>query len=438
MAAASDTTLPDLLELNLNPSKLKSFENPGIQRKEILSFLDKSTETPTNQKMGANENSMSHKAEYGFSTRCSHSGTRPSDWAHSPIMPPVYLSTTYEVLDPANAPYDYSRSGNPTRTELELLLARLESAKYALAFSSGLGTLTTITYLLETGQHILCSDDVYGGTYRYLARCVSRMGIETSFVDGRNHADWEKNFRQGKTKLVWIETPTNPMMKLIDIEAISKLIKRLDSDCIIVVDNTFITPVFQSPLRLGADIVVHSCSKYIGGHSDIIMGCLMTNNQDLHQKLSFLQNALGIVPAPFDCSQAIRSIKTLEIRVRKQTENAAKVAEFLEKQANVERVIYPGLESHPDHELAKRQCSGFGAMISFYLRTVDGGESVKFMNAIKIAHAAVSLGCVSSLIEAPALMTHGVIPVETRNQLGLTDNLIRMSVGIETLSLIHI
>lgn len=377
------------------------------------------------------ENGQQNKVEFGLSTRCSNSGTKPSDWAHSPIMPPIYLSTTFEVLEPGNSRYDYSRSGNPTRTELEAFLAKIESANFGLAFSSGLGAMTTISYLLETGQHILCSDDVYGGTFRLFSRCLSRMGLETTYVNGCDLEAWRAGFRASKTKLVWLETPTNPMMKVIDIRAVSELIKSLDPECIVVVDNTFITPVFQSPLKLGADMVVHSCSKYIGGHSDIIMGALMTNREDLFGRLKFLQNSLGIVPAPFDCSQMIRSIKTMEIRVMRQSENAAKIAAYLEAHPQIERVLYPGLASHPQFELSRRQCSGFGAMLSVYLRKEDGKEAVRLMNSVKIFHPAESLGCVCSLIEIPALMTHSVIPVETRNKLGLTDNLVRVSVGIE-------
>lgn len=374
--------------------------------------------------------SVAH-GEMGLATRLTHSGTKPTDWAHKPVMTPIYTTTTFEVEEPGFAVYDYSRSGNPTRTELEKYLANIESAKYGLAFSSGLGAVTTASFLLKAGQHILCSDDVYGGTFRLFSKCLDRMGITTTYVNGTVLENWTKNFQQGKTKIVWIETPSNPLLKIIDIQAVVKAVKKLDQDCIVLVDNTFITPVFQSPLKLGADIILHSCSKYLSGHSDIIMGALITNSTDLHEKLKFLQNSLGIVPSPHDCSLLIRSIKTLEVRVRKQTENAMEIAKYLEDHPLVESVIYPGLKSHPQHELAARQCTGFGAMVSVYLKMVKGDEPKKFVKAVNIFCLAESLGCVCSLIEIPSLMTHASVPPETRKELGLTDNLLRLSIGIE-------
>lgn len=343
----------------------------------------------------------------------------------------MYLTTTFEVREPGNAVYDYSRSDNPTRTELQRVLASIETAKYALAFSSGLGALTTVSYLLESGQNILCSDDVYGGTFRLFSRCIARMGIDTTYVDGTVVKNWVDNFKPGKTRLVWIDTPTNPTMKIIDIKSVVQEIKRLDEECIVVVDNTFITPVFQSPLKLGADMVMHSCSKYIGGHSDIIMGALMTNNTKLYEQLKFYQNSLGVVPGVFDCWLMIRSIKTLEIRVRHQTANAMKVAEFLESHKYVEGVLYPGLKSHPQHELCTRQCTGYGAMLSMYIKSTKGDEPSNFVRAVEVFRAAESLGCVCSLIEIPSLMTHASVPEENRNKLGITNNLLRLSIGSE-------
>ena len=391
--------------------------------------MHKTNSKPTN---GCNGN---HKAgsskKLGMSTRAIHSGSQPSDWAHSPIMPPLYMTTTFEVLEPGNAVYDYSRSDNPTRTELQKFFANVESAKYGLAFSSGLGAMTTASYLLESGQNILCCDDVYGGTFRLFSKCIARMGIDTTYVDGTVIENWEDNFKLGKTKMAWIETPTNPTMKVIDIAAVVGTIKKLDPDCIVVVDNTFITSVFQSPLELGADMVMHSCSKYLSGHSDIIMGALMTNSTELYNKLKFFQNALGITPSAFDCSLMIRSIKTLDVRVRAQSANAVKVAEFLEAHDKVERVLYPGLKSHPQHELAARQCSGFGGMLAIYIRLERGDEPFRLVNSVKIFHSAESLGCVCSLIEIPSLMTHASVPEEARNKLGITNNLLRLSIGIE-------
>lgn len=385
----------------------------------------------TNGKKEQNNSNGNSNKSYGLTTRATHSSTLPSEWAHSPIVPPLYLTTNYEVLEPGNAVYDYSRGGNPTRTELQKYLASLESTEYALAFSSGLGSITTLTYLLEAGQHILSCDDVYGGTFRLFSRCVSRMGIETTYVDGVELANWTKNFRVGKTKMVWIETPSNPTMKVIDVKAVVQAVKALDKECLVVVDNTFMSPVFQSPMKLGADIVMHSCTKYIGGHSDIIMGALMLNDKSLYDRLKFLQNSLGIVPGNYDCSLMIRSIKTLEVRVRQQTANAMKIAEYLEAHDKVEKVLYPGLKSHPQHELATRQATGYGAMLSVYIAAPKGDEPVKLVRAVKLFHPAESLGCVCSLIEIPALMTHASVPKDNRLKLGITDNMLRVSIGIE-------
>lgn len=384
-------------------------------------------------------------------TQIMHAGNSSSHWTYSPVMPPLYMSTTFETLEPGVAMYEYSRCDNPTRTELQRYLAALESAKHALAFSSGLGALTTVSYLLKSGQHVLCCDDVYGGTNRFFSHCSTRMGIETTFIDGVSLSNWLNAFRKGQTKLVWIETPTNPTMKIVDISNIVNHIKELDAECIVVVDNTFMSPLFQSPLKMGADIVMHSCTKYINGHSDVIMGAIMTNNEDLYKRLKFMQNALGIVPSAFDCSQVIRSIKTLDVRVRRQQSSAMLIADYLESDkcsAYVERVLYPGLKSHPQHELAEKQCSGFSGMISIYLKpsSIENGLSsdknnnkdrdasaraVKLVQSVKVFHTAVSLGCVCSLIEIPSLMTHSAIPEKVRSGLGVTDNLVRLSIGLE-------
>lgn len=346
-------------------------------------------------------------------------------------MPPIYTSTTFEVLDTNNVEYDYSRSDNPTRTELQSQLAAIESAKYALAFSSGLGAMTTMSFLLQTGQNILCCDDVYGGTFRLFSKCISRMGIDTVYVDGTKTQNWIDKFEVGKTKLVWIETPTNPTMRVIDIKDVVSAIKKLDPTCIVVVDNTFMTPVLQSPLKLGADLVMHSCSKYLSGHSDIIMGALMTNDEAIYEGLKFLQKSLGITPSVHDCSLMMRSIKTLKIRVEKQAENAMKVAQYLEAHKYVDKVYYPGLKSHPQHELSARQCAGFGGMVSVCIRTIVGDEARRFMQSVRTFHPAESLGCVCSLIEVPAFMTHSSIPKDKREELGICDNFLRLSVGIE-------
>lgn len=365
------------------------------------------------------------------STAIIHSGNPSNNWTHSPLMAPIYQSTTFETLEPGKADYEYSRCDNPTRAELERYLKTLEGAKYGLAFSSGLGALTVACYLLESGQHVLCCDDVYGGTNRFFSKCSTRMGIETTFVDGISLNNWSENFKLGKTKMVWIETPTNPTMKIVDIKEIVIMVKKLDPNCVIVVDNTFMTPVFQSPLKLGADIVMHSCTKYINGHSDVIMGALMTNDDKLYEKLKFFQNALGIVPSAFDCSQVIRSVKTLHVRVKRQADSAMKVAKYLEGHKYVERVLYPGLKSHPQHELAMKQCSGFSGIISIYVKNINNNEGVRIVQAVKVFLVAVSLGCVCSLIEVPSLMTHSGLSRELKDQLGLTDNLLRLSIGLE-------
>jgi len=367
----------------------------------------------------------------GQSTKALHSGNKSSHWTNSPVVSPLYMSTTFETLEPGQSSFEYSRSDNPTRAELERHLKSLESAEYALAFSSGLGALTTVSYLMESGQHVLCCDDVYGGTNRFFSKCATRMNIKTTFVDGTVLENWTDNFVQGKTGLVWIETPTNPTMKIMDVEKIVDAIKKLDSKCIVVIDNTFMTPIFQNPLKYGADMVMHSCTKYINGHSDVIMGCIMTNDKILYDRMKFLQNALGIVPSAFDCSQVIRSIKTLAVRVRQQSASAMKIAKHLEKHPMVERVIYPGLESHPQHSLAVKQYSGFSGMLSIYIKSIKGDEAIKMVQAVEIFHAAVSLGCVCSLIEIPCLMTHSAVPEEERIKLGITKNLIRLSIGLE-------
>lgn len=373
--------------------------------------------------------SVSKNNKYGASTRAIHSGSKADHWTHSPIIPPLYMTTTFETLQPGEAEFEYSRSDNPTRTELQRHLASLESAKFGLAFSSGLGALDAASRLVEDGDHVLCCDDVYGGTNRFFTQCSSR--IKTTFVDGILIKNWLENFKPGKTKMVWIESPTNPTMKIIDIERVVDAVKKLDPGCLVVVDNTFMTPVFQSPLKMGVDIVLHSVTKYINGHSDVIMGALMTNNEKLYAKLKFQQNALGKVPSPFDCWLVIRSIKTLHVRVESQAASAMKVAQFLEKHQFVERVLFPGLRSHPQYDLALKQYSGFGGMISIYVKDLKGDESVKIVQAVKIFHAAVSLGCVSSLIQIPSLMTHSAVAEEERIKLGMTNNLLRLSIGLE-------
>jgi len=364
-----------------------------------------------------------------FATRAIHVGQEPEQWESMAVVPPISLATTFKQDGPANFKmYEYGRSGNPTRNTLEKVLASLEGAKYGLAFSSGLGTSTSIVHLLNSGDHIVSMDDLYGGTNRYLRKVADRMNIKTTFVDATNPENVE-NAIQENTRLVWIETPTNPTLKIVDIEKVAEVVHKRDN-IILVVDNTFLSSYFQRPLELGADIVMHSLTKYMNGHTDVIMGAAMTNSEDLHNRLRFLQNAIGPVPSPFDCYLVNRSLKTLHIRMRTHMENGLAVARFLETHPCVERVIHPGLPSHPQHELAKRQCYGHSGMLSFYIK---GGldESKAFFKNLKIFTLAESLGGYESLAELPALMTHASVSPEERKVLGIGDNLIRVSVGLE-------
>ncbi|KAK2722023.1 cystathionine gamma-lyase-like [Artemia franciscana] len=363
-----------------------------------------------------------------FATRALHDGQEPEQWESRAVVPPISLSTTFKQDGPAqHRGFEYGRSGNPTRNVLEAALASLESAKYALTFASGLAATTTITQMFSNGDHIVSMDDLYGGTNRYLRQVADRLGITTTFVDAAVPENVQKAV-QPNTKLVWIETPTNPLMKLVDIGKIAKITHA--AGAILVVDNTFMSSYFQRPLELGADIVMHSLTKYMNGHSDVIMGAAMTSDEEIHKKLRFLQNAIGAVPSPFDCYLVNRSLKTLHLRMRQHMENGIKVAKFLESHPLVEKVIFPGLPSHPQHELAKKQCHGSSGMMSFYIK---GGlmESKKFFKALKIFSLAESLGGFESLAELPALMTHASVPDFQRQQLGIGDNLIRLSVGLE-------
>lgn len=367
---------------------------------------------------------------YCFETQAIHAGQDPEKWDSRCVVPPLVMSTTFKQFAPGqHAGYEYGRSGNPTRNSLEACLAPLEKAKYALTFASGLGALTTLSYLLKTGDHIVTVDDVYGGTNRFFRNCANRMGIETSFVDMTDLIQTQKAFKSN-TAMCWIETPTNPTLKLVDIRAVCDLAKRLNPSVIIVVDNTFSSAYFQNPLELGADIVLHSLTKYMNGHSDVVMGAIMLNDEELHTRMRYLQNAVGAVPSPFDCFLVNRGIKTLAPRMRHHMENGLKIAQYLSKNERILRVIYPGLESHPQHDLYKKQMKGFGGMISVYLK---GGleEASVFMNSLKLFSLAESLGGYESLIEHPALMTHASVPKEQRALLGIDDNFVRLSVGLE-------
>jgi len=368
----------------------------------------------------------------GFTTKAIHVGEEPKKMQYGDVVSPIHLSTTFakESIEEVESGYVYSRSANPTRDNLEKKLAALENAKYALAFSSGLAAETTILLsLLKKGEHVIAFDDLYGGTKRLFNRVMMRFGIGFTYVDLRDPDLFRKAIRE-ESRMVWIETPTNPLMKLADIKAISELAH--EHDLIVVVDNTFASPYFQQPLTLGADIVVHSVTKYLGGHSDVVGGAVMVSDDELHEKMRFHQNAVGAILSPFDSWLVMRGVKTLAVRMERHQYNAMKIAEYLENHRMVDKVYYPGLESHPQHELAKRQMKGFGGMLSFELR---GGleEARRFVEALEIFALAESLGGVESLIEIPALMTHASIPREERLKVGIKDSLIRVSVGIEDL-----
>ncbi|KAJ1735291.1 cystathionine gamma-lyase cys3 [Coemansia biformis] len=363
---------------------------------------------------------------YGFGTLAIHAGSKP-DPATGAVIPPLSLSTTFKQRAVGDFVYEYSRSDNPNRANLEAAIAALEHAAHGFAFSSGSATTATILNTLAPGSHVISVNDVYGGTHRYLNKVASSVGVETTFVDLAS-IDNLRDAVRDNTRIVWIETPTNPTLRLVDIAAAAEAAH--EAGLFVVVDNTFLSPYFQTPLDLGADIVVHSATKYINGHSDVVMGVAATNDDALASKIRFLQNAIGAVPSPFDCYQAQRGIKTLHLRMRQHAENAQRVAEFLEASPLVDSVIYPGLPSHPQHALARRQMRGFGGMVSFRIKG-DTHTADRFLQRTHLFTLAESLGGVESLAELPARMTHAGLAPEERAELGITDNLIRLSVGIE-------
>ena len=363
-----------------------------------------------------------------FTTKTIHEGEKPNleEGASGDVVSPVHLSTTFarKRLETATGGYEYSRSGNPTRKALETKLAAIENGRYGLAFASGLAAESTAIFsLLQPGDEILASDDLYGGTVR-LFRSFEKFNIKTRYV---NASDPEQIEPSPQTRMVWLETPTNPLLKLADIAAVKE---KAGKDVILVVDNTFASPYFQRPLDLGADISLHSVTKYISGHSDVVGGAIMTNSDELYEKLKFHQNAHGSVPAPFDCYMTMRGLKTLALRMEKHAQNALILANFLQEHDKIEQVIYPGLPGHPQYDLAKKQMGGFGGIVTF---KVKGGyqQAKTFLESLKVFALAESLGGVESLIEHPASMTHASIDKANREKIGITDNLIRMSVGIE-------
>jgi cystathionine gamma-lyase len=364
----------------------------------------------------------------GFGTRAIHAGQVP-DATTGAVMTPIYYTSTYAQAAPGvHKGFEYSRTHNLTRFALEANLASLEGGTAGLCFASGLAATSTLLQMFDTGTHVIACDDLYGGTFRLFDKVYRRLGFDFTYVDPLDGAAAVEAAIKPTTKLVWIETPTNPMLKLVDIVAVSKVCKR--HGVLLAVDNTFMTPYFQRPLELGADIVAHSMTKYLNGHSDVVGGALIVKDEKLRERLAFLQNAAGAVPSPMDSFLVMRGTKTLHIRMDRHEQNARTIAAWLATHPQVEKVIYPGLESHPQHELAKKQATGFGGMISFVL---EGGleASRKFLETCQIFTLAESLGGVESLVEHPAIMTHASVPLANRAKLGIADGFIRLSVGIE-------
>jgi len=369
-----------------------------------------------------------------FATRAIHVGVEPEKWNSMAVVPPISLATTFKQDGPADfRKYEYSRSGNPTRDCLEECLASLEDGKHGLTFASGLAATTSIMHLLKQGDHVIAGDDLYGGTNRYFRRVLSNQGITVEFVNSIVVSNVTAAIKPS-TKIVWVESPTNPTLKLTDIAAVSKAVKAVNKDIIVVVDNTFMTPYYQRPLSLGADLVLHSCTKYLNGHSDVVMGAVLCVRDDLHERLRFLQNAIGTVPSPFDCYLVLRSLKTLAHRMKAHGENGLQIAKFLEGHPAVEKVLHPALPSHPQHELALRQCYGHSGMVTIYIKGDNVEVARRFFKAIKVFTLAESLGGYESLCELPSLMTHSSISAEERARLGITDCLVRLSVGLEDLA----
>jgi cystathionine gamma-lyase len=359
-----------------------------------------------------------------FATRAIHAG-QPPDPATGAVNVPIYLSSTYSIRD-SKGRYVYSRTHNPTREALEANLAALEGGKHGLAFSSGMGAITTLMSLFRRGDHIVASDDLYGGTYRIFTRIFSDFGLEFSFVDMTSLQKVRKALRPS-TRALWAESPTNPLMKVVDLSALATLSHEVGG--FLVVDNTFASPYLQEPLALGADVVMHSTTKYLSGHSDVIGGAAITSNEALHERLRFSQNALGAVPSPLDCFLVLRGTKTLALRMERHSANALEVARFLREHRGIARVHYPGLPDHPQHKLARRQMRAYGGMLSFELSETSRVKA--FLDALKLIIVGESLGGVESLIEHPASMTHASVPAAEREKVGIDEGLIRLSVGCE-------
>lgn len=361
-------------------------------------------------------------------TKFIHAGVEP-DPTTGAIMTPIYQTSTYVQEAPAkHKGYEYARSQNPTRTALENAFAAIENGKYALAFSSGVAATDAVIKLLQPGDEVIAASDMYGGTYRLFTKVFAKFGIKFHYVN-MQQADNVKQYINSNTKLIWTETPTNPLMNITDIAALATIAKQ--HKLLLCVDNTFASPYLQNPLDLGADIVMHSVTKYLGGHSDVIQGCLVMNDADLREQLYFIQKSCGAVPGPMDCFLVLRGIKTLHVRMQRHCENGEKIAHFLRNHPKVGKVYWCGFEDHPNYDIAKKQMRGFGGMMSFTLKDDNVDTAKKLLSSTKLFSLAESLGGVESLINHPASMTHASIPREERIKNGLTDSLIRLSVGIE-------
>lgn len=368
------------------------------------------------------------KDKMHFNSKTIHGGQEP-DKAYGAVMPPIYQTSTYAQTTPGgHKGFEYSRTHNPTRQALERSLASIEAGEFAFAFGSGLAAMDAVLKLLKPGDEVVSTDDLYGGSYRLFTKIFEDFGIRFHFVNMSNVDNVEAAINKN-TRMVWVETPTNPMMNVIDIKAVSVLCK--SNDVLLAVDNTFASPYIQQPLNLGADIVMHSATKYLAGHSDVILGSLVTNDKSLDERLGFIQNASGAVPGPMDSFLTLRGIKTLHVRMQRHCENAAEIAHYLKTHPKIEKVYWPGFEDHPNHHIAKAQMSDFGGMLSFVTKGANYESAIQIVEKLKLFTLAESLGGVESLAGHPASMTHASIPKEIREQSGVVDALIRLSVGIE-------
>jgi len=368
------------------------------------------------------------KQEMKFNTKVIHAGLEP-DPTTGAIMTPIYQTSTYVQASPGDHKgFEYSRTGNPTRAALEVNLAALENAKFGLCFGSGLGAIDAVIKLLSPGDEVVSTNDLYGGTYRIFTKVFENYGIKFNFI-GMENADKIEEHITKNTKLIWVETPTNPMLNIIDIESIAKVAKK--HGILLGVDNTFASPYLQNPMDLGANIVMHSVTKYLGGHSDVVMGALMVSDDALAERLYFIQNSCGAVPGPMDSFLVLRGIKTLHLRMQRHCENGKEIAHFLNNHPKVEHVYWPGFDTHPNHEIAKAQMKDFGGMMSFSLKGNKLEDAFQVVSSMKVFTLAESLGGVESLSGHPASMTHAAIPKEEREKTGVVDSLIRLSVGIE-------